>query len=288
MALIDPEGLFGGDRLRACSDRARLLWPYLYLASNGFGRLELNYHRIIARCFSDFRRIPSEAELKKVLDEYQLNCLLFVYEAAGQVWGAWDTPTKNLPDYKTAADRRSPEPPEPEFSNWKRSYRAQKKPFAKLSLNASEKLSENFPLGIGVGVGKTCASLKNGDARVADPLSLITTPPSGSTGRAGVFLQRTTSRQEMAPEQELWWAAWWPAYWLHRAKKAAREAFRVKVKSQALFDQVMAATRAQTQEMLAREKSKRPHGATWLNGERWEDEQDRPTAAASDDYPELT
>jgi hypothetical protein len=34
----------------------------------------------------------------------------------------------------------------------------------------------------------------------------------------------------------------------------------------------MAATRAQKPEMLSKEPSKRPHGASWLNGERWQDE----------------
>jgi hypothetical protein len=138
MAVIDPDGLFGGDRLRACSDRARLLWPYLYLASNGFGRIELNYHRIVARCFSTFRKIPSETELNRALDEYQRNSLLFAYEVGGQLWGAWDTPSKSLPDYKTALDLKSPEPPQSEFLSWKKVYRTEKKPFAKT-------LSKYFP-----------------------------------------------------------------------------------------------------------------------------------------------
>jgi hypothetical protein len=34
----------------------------------------------------------------------------------------------------------------------------------------------------------------------------------------------------------------------------------------------MRATRAQKPEMLMRDAHHRPHGATWLNGERWEDE----------------
>jgi hypothetical protein len=87
--------------------------------------------------------------------------------------------------------------------------------------------------------------------------------------------------RELTPEQELWFTTWWGEYWLHRAKKAAREAFRKQVKTSERFDQVIAATRAQKKDMLTREPSKRPHGATWLNGERWTDEI---TATAADDY----
>ena len=69
---------------------------------------------------------------------------------------------------------------------------------------------------------------------------------------------------------------------------AAREAFRKHVWTEARFQQIMAATRAQNSGMLAREEDHRPHGATWLNGERWEDETtESRTAVAQDDYPSL-
>ncbi len=78
--------------------------------------------------------------------------------------------------------------------------------------------------------------------------------------------------RDLTPQQEKWFSAWWSAYWRRRAKKAAREAFRRHVTTEKRFEQIMAATRDQSPEMLARSEDKRPHGATWLNGERWEDE----------------
>ena len=70
-----------------------------------------------------------------------------------------------------------------------------------------------------------------------------------------------------------WFSQWWKIYWPPKhARAAAEKAFRSKVKTEARFQRVMAATREQTPEMLSREPSKRPYGATWLNGERWEDE----------------
>ena len=70
-----------------------------------------------------------------------------------------------------------------------------------------------------------------------------------------------------------WFSQWWKIYWPPKhARAAAEKAFRAKVKTEARFQRVMAATREQSPEMLSREPSKRPYGATWLNGERWEDE----------------
>ena len=73
------------------------------------------------------------------------------------------------------------------------------------------------------------------------------------------------------PSQD-WFSQWWAIYWQKRAKKEARKAFAHHVRTEARFQRVMAATREQSPEMLSREPSKRPYGATWLNGERWEDE----------------
>src|SRR5215472_7940698 len=108
MAIIDPEGLFNGDRLRRCSNSAQLHWPRLFLASDGFGRLEINYARIAGRAYSTFNPIPAEADLQGWIQEYVKNYLLFLYEVDGRVWGQWDTRPELLPRYKTASDRRSP------------------------------------------------------------------------------------------------------------------------------------------------------------------------------------
>jgi hypothetical protein len=76
----------------------------------------------------------------------------------------------------------------------------------------------------------------------------------------------------LTPEQEKWFEAWLSAYWRRVGKKAARAAFSTHVTTEARFQEVMAATRAQRPEMMERPKEKRPYPATWLNGERWEDE----------------
>ena len=135
---------------------------------------------------------------------------------------------------------------------------------------------------------KTCAS-PGGDARGCDPSpenpSEATEGDAPFPGEAGL---RGTS-QDLAAKQEAWFSQWWAAYWRHRARKAAREAFRKHTRTEARFQEIMAATDAQTQEMLAKEERYRPHGASWLNGRRWEDETTAPVQqqATADDYPEI-
>ena len=82
----------------------------------------------------------------------------------------------------------------------------------------------------------------------------------------------------MMPEQEIWWAEFWSGYWLKRGKKDGRTAFAKAVKTEELFRKVIAAVRSQAVEMLQREAAKRPYPATWIRGERWEDETQAPTA----------
>jgi hypothetical protein len=76
-----------------------------------------------------------------------------------------------------------------------------------------------------------------------------------------------------------WFDQWWAIYWRKVARKPAQKAFQAHVKTPERFAEVMAATRAQTPTMMARDPEKRPHGATWLNAERWNDEPSTPATA---------
>lgn len=64
---------------------------------------------------------------------------------------------------------------------------------------------------------------------------------------------------------------WWAIYWRREARKAALTAFRVHCNTDARFTAIMDATITQTPKMRARLPESRPQGASWLNGERWED-----------------
>jgi hypothetical protein len=171
--IIDPSGLFNGDRLRRCTDVAQLHWPRLFLASNGFGRLEINYARIAGRAYGSFQRIPSETELQAILQEYIKACLLFPYTLDGQLWGAWDAKPECMPRYKTSDDRRSPIPPEPAFSGWKKAYRNDSKSFPK----SFGKISEAFPLvvvDVGVDVKTPLPPFRGQDVSLLDEVPFNT------------------------------------------------------------------------------------------------------------------
>jgi hypothetical protein len=135
---------------------------------------------------------------------------------------------------------------------------------------------------------KTCAS---GDAQL-DDFSPIENPRFGTAGPRGLFAVEPACQDvpESAAAQFSWFEQWWSVYWRKRARKRAWLAFKRHVRTQARFEQVMKATKAQTLEMFGKEEKYRPHGATWLNGERWDDETaeapPRP-AQAADEYPEL-
>jgi hypothetical protein len=124
--------------------------------------------------------------------------------------------------------------------------------------------------------GKTTSTCASDDARAH-------ARPSGEPTEADTLFEVAAcakrskrSRRGLTPQQENWFTEWWEIYWRKKNKKRAREAFGVYVQTLARHKQVMAATRAQTPAMMATEQRFRPHGASWLNDERWEDEPDQP------------
>ncbi len=165
MAIIDPEGLFHGDRLAQCSNLARLYWPYFFLVSNGYGRLEINYSRIVSRAFATFRPLPGETEIMDFVKEYARAHLLFLYPCGNQIWGQWDCKSGSLPRFKTMADQRSPVPPEPAYQQWLKAYRVENGSVQKF-------LQQGIGGGVGVGGGvgrKEAASVSTGG--VSPPLA---------------------------------------------------------------------------------------------------------------------
>ena len=117
------------------------------------------------------------------------------------------------------------------------------------------------------------------DARFGESLPSIDDPLFGTTAPDALFPVQAPKPARLigglTHEQDEWFTAWWSAYWLRKAKKAARQAFGKHIRTAVRFAEVMAATQQQAPDMLTREPQHRPHGATWLNGERWSDEDGR-------------
>lgn len=155
MAIIDPEGLFQGERLAACSDMAQFCWPRLYLGSNGYARLELSYSSIISKIFRNFKNPPKSAELWEIFREYEKNFLAILYEINGVWWCEFATSEKWLPRYKTRRDEESPAPTLEDRQRF-HSGLLKWKSNNSFSNESFQKVSEDFVrrgVGVGVGVG---------------------------------------------------------------------------------------------------------------------------------------
>lgn len=158
MAIIDPEGLFSGERLAACSDLAQLYWPRFFLAANSCGRIELSYKSLVSRVFGNFSNVPESAKLWDIFREYDKNYLAILYQTDGGTWWCqFVTSEKFLPKYKKTRDELSPTPfPEQldahreGYIEWKKSKSFQNQSFQKVPPSFS---SEGVGIGIGEGIG---------------------------------------------------------------------------------------------------------------------------------------
>lgn len=110
-----------------------------------------------------------------------------------------------------------------------------------------------------------------GGARVSDSLPLIENPPFETTESHALFAV-LPQKPDLKTLQVQWFEEWWRICWRKEDRKRAQKAFQKLVHSQATFESVIAATKAQTPKMLASEANFRPLPTTWLNGERWNDE----------------
>jgi hypothetical protein len=175
MAIIDPDGLFSGERLAACSDLAQLYWPRFFLAANGCARLELSYKSLVSRVFGNFHKIPQSSEIWAIFREYEQTFLCVLYETeAGAWWCQFATSEKFLPKYKKTRDEMSPAPPadlmekhRKGYLEWKRSKSFQNQSFQKIPESFGSE-GVGIGVGIGVGVGEEQKPLR-GKGRKKDP-----------------------------------------------------------------------------------------------------------------------
>ncbi len=180
MAIIDPSGLYLGDRMAQLSDMARLHWPYLYLMGNGYGRFEMNYDKVVSIAYARFKKIPSRDELNSYVIEYRRAHLLFLYKSpSGQWWGQWDTLEKYLPRHKTISDEASPPPQAADFSEWRKQYAASKTG-GHNDCNVFGNGPHGKGVGVGVGVGREVLSTNSSSEGTVHssktPLNLETRP----------------------------------------------------------------------------------------------------------------
>lgn len=72
-------------------------------------------------------------------------------------------------------------------------------------------------------------------------------------------------------QQKTAFEEFWGAYWRKTHRKSAEIAYVKAISSTGAHRKAMEAIKAQMATMIARDVENRPHAATWLNGERWND-----------------
>lgn len=277
--IIDCEGMFGGDRMAKLSDRAKLFWPWLYLASNGYARFEINYRRILQRVFSGFADPPTEEQFVAYLKEYCDAYLLFTYRAGGQLWGQWDTSAKCLPRHKTTSDERSPIPPADEYVRWREEYAATKCEEVPLLATFAEKrggISRDF-----AGFRDISREEKRREEKRIEEKNLSASSDAGVDEDLPIQPPRKTKR-------EIWFdEKFWPIVWLKTGRKLALKTWMKTVKSEDDMQRIIEAAVLQGPSILAR--GNRPgcsvlHPSTWLSDGRYEDE---PTVGSLFSQPQV-
>jgi hypothetical protein len=126
LAIIDPEGLFHGARLSACSDEAQYAWPRYFLAANSVARLELDYEKMLSGPLKSLHAKPTREQWSATMREYHDRYLMFIYQADGVIWGQFWTEQRNLRRYTTRDGQRSPAPPKEPYEKWQDEYTTQK------------------------------------------------------------------------------------------------------------------------------------------------------------------
>jgi hypothetical protein len=146
VAILDYDGLVNGERIKACSDSARLAFPYFLAAANTCSRFELDFARL-CHIFQNFKKPFKEEQIAEFIKEYTDEYLLFTYAAEdGSYWGQIDT--KWLPTYQKEADKKTPAPDPAEYARWQEKYAEKKralssKKFAALTQAAKSPRSSN-------------------------------------------------------------------------------------------------------------------------------------------------
>jgi hypothetical protein len=121
-------------------------------------------------------------------------------------------------------------------------------------------------------------------------LAFVENPPFETTEPGSTWGDRKEKAKKakadapiLLPHQEPWFTEAWNEYPRKKNKKQAQQAFRNAVPTPEVFRKVMDGIRSQQDEMLRKDPRYRPHFATWLNGECWNDEPD----SASVEQPPL-
>lgn len=287
MAYIDPDGMFGGDRMAMLSDSAKMAWPWFWCAGNTVGRIELNYREFVKGAFRQFKTPPTEEQFWEWVAEFHESYLMFVYEINGQAWGQWWVSEKYLPTYKAVSDKRTPAPMVREMMVWQDKYAELKvslisgkcrvltisKTFTNISPTTEE--AKEFPLG--EERRGEIEERENQNQRAPEDALVLTPPvdrsvvrpPAPARSRGG---KRTTEDITKALGPRLpWWEAFWSVFPGRDGEKEGMDAFERTVTTRELATLVYRGAQRYAALFAAQPDMKLKYPQGWINGERWKD-----------------
>ena len=265
MAYIDPDGMFGGDRMAMLTDGARYAWPWFWCASNSLGRMKLNYRDFVGTVFRQFKKLPTEAQFWDWVSQYHECFLMFVYQSNGEAWGQWYVTEKYLPTYKLERDKKTPSPNPEFFILWTKRYSEQKiQRFSSKCrvFNNSEKFQEVLPISSNFSLGETVIETEI----ILTPVVAKRSAYQPTSDSVKKFLTPSASEGGFDDFWKVWWNKNAKAEALKAFSKAAKQFGVAFLISHCLED------RKRWESTESWEWRRNLHPATWLRGKRWEDE----------------
>jgi hypothetical protein len=120
--VIDFDAMWASDKLAACAEWAQAEYAWLYGLADCAGSFEMTNLRVIWGRVAAIRRSFSMERLEQVLDEFQEQGLLFVWNESGKRYGHWtgsDVPGRlPPPSWRIRLERLAPAVPQELFDKY--------------------------------------------------------------------------------------------------------------------------------------------------------------------------
>lgn len=232
--------LWDSDKLAACSVKAQLHYPRIYLLCDDWACFEIDVVSIRKTVYKKMQGVK-EPDIYGWLKEYMEHGLLFVWAIGHNEYGYWTGPEEGrLPSPSRRHKRKTPEPPIEELSAYLQKHEKTTKAY-RLTTKAYNGLHTPSVKGLGLGIG----------------LGI------GKEGGVGETNDEPTSFDRF-----------WKAYPKKRAKGDAEKAWKELRPSEPLVNQILATLElAKTSADWLKDGGQYiPYPATWLRRKGWEDD----------------
>ena len=167
--VIDFDAMWASDKLAACAEWAQAEYAWLYGLADCAGSFEMTNLRVIWGRVAAIRRNFSMERLEQVLEEFQEQGLLFVWNESGKRYGHWtgsDVPGRlPPPSWRIRLERLAPAVPQELFDKYVAAH----------SVGVKNKLRcEPLSDGTSAACGREIPSAKTAPGEVQEPIEFAT------------------------------------------------------------------------------------------------------------------